>query len=504
MLFIGVGQAKIRDSFQAAQIMRLVLIWLTVFTGGCASMYFETLDEVPAHETPHPSAWPWQDYWTGIVFNGEKIGFSHQRFVPDQQRFRISSEAALRLRFLMIDKQFAFISHDWVDERLQLENLEYEYKIDQSRRFIKGQVINNELLLEVSNQAHTDKKVLAFEGELVPMNAVYLYPVLHGLEVGKVYNYQVFDGETLSIHAVEQTIEAYQSSELFPEKAFKVETEMMGLSTTTWIDAKGLPQFELSLRGTLISALEPEKFAREYLTQAALSKSEHFLSYSLIPVQNKIENPRNLTAMRVRLSGMPESFEVINTSMQRCKQANSAWLCQVQQAMKPTSDIQAMKKSKLEHYLLPSFTVNSTARQISKLAEEIAGPSTSPNDQVVQIIGWMNVNIEKEVIDSFNSLDVLKQRKAECQGHSLLFAALARNLGIPTRLLNGVVYSEEYNAFLYHTWVESFIDDRWQAIDPTFGQRHADATHIALIEGEDIAQLTALLPLIGVLEIEVE
>ena len=67
-----------------------------------------------------------------------------------------------------------------------------------------------------------------------------------------------------------------------------------------------------------------------------------------------------------------------------------------------------------------------------------------------------------------------------------------------------MVYSEEYNAFLYHTWVESFIDDRWQAIDPTFGQRHADATHIALIEAEDIAQLTALLPLIGVLEIEVE
>ena len=116
----------------------------------------------------------------------------------------------------------------------------------------------------------------------------------------------------------------------------------------------------------------------------------------------------------------------------------------------------------------------------------------------------MNVNIEKEVIDSFNSLDVLRQRKAECQGHSLLFAALARNMGIPTRVLNGVVYSEDYDAFLYHAWVESHIDGRWQAIDPTFGQRHADATHIALIEGEASAQLIALLPLIGELEIEVE
>ena len=56
--------------------------------------------------------------------------------------------------------------------------------------------------------------------------------------------------------------------------------------------------------------------------------------------------------------------------------------------------------------------------------------------------------------------------------------------------------------FFLHTWVESYIDQRWQAIDPTFGQRHADATHIALIEGEELADLTALLPLIGKLEIE--
>jgi transglutaminase-like putative cysteine protease len=85
-----------------------------------------------------------------------------------------------------------------------------------------------------------------------------------------------------------------------------------------------------------------------------------------------------------------------------------------------------------------------------------------------------------------------------------MYAALARSLGISTRLLNGVVYSQDHNAFIYHTWVESYIDNRWQAIDPTFGQRHADATHIALIEGEELADLTSLLPLLGRLEIELD
>jgi len=466
-------------------------------------MYFHTLEEEPAVEPPHPSNWPWQEYWTGIIFNGEKIGFSHQQFVPDQDRYRISSEAALRLRFLVIDKQFAAMTHDWVDSSLQLKSLEYEYKIDKSRRLIRGNVHDSQLSLEVSSKDHTDKTVLPFMGELVPMNAIYLYPVLNGLQVGKVYNYQVFDGESIAIHPVKQTIVAYQSSDLFDEKAFKIETEVMGLSTTTWIDTRGLPQFELSLRGTLISALEPEKYAKEYLTQAALSKSEYLLTYSLISVENKIENPRSLMSMRVRISGIPETFELMNTSMQQCHKENSARVCQIQNDENATAKIQTRPASTTVRDVMPSFTVNSTAEKIINLADEITAASTNSNDEVMRILDWMNENIEKEIIDSFNSLDVLTQRKAECQGHSMLYAALARSLDIPTRLLNGVVYSEEYDAFLYHTWVESYIDDRWQAIDPTLNQRHADATHIALVEGEELAQLTALLPLIGVLEIEV-
>jgi len=465
-------------------------------------MYFETLDEVPTIGPQQPSNWPWHEYWTGIIFNGDKIGFTHQRFVPDQTRFRISSEAALRLRFLMVDKQFAAMTQDWVDADLQLVRFEYLYKIDKSRRLIKGEVHDNQLALEVSTQDRTDKKVLHFEGGLVPMNAIYLYPVLHGLQVGKVYNYQVFDGESLTIQPVEQRIIAYQSSELFDEKAFKLKTDVLGLTTTTWLDASGLPQLELSLRGTLISALEPEQYAKEYLTQAAFVKSDHLLTYSLIPIANEIKNPRNLTKMHVRLSGAPDTFGLINTSMQQCHNENNVWVCQIQSDANAIDSMQALPVSPTARDVAPSITVNSTADEVIKLASEITSSSVDPNEQVRHILDWLGANIEKEVVDSFNSLDVLAQRKAECQGHSLLYAALARSLGIPTRLLNGVVYSEEYDAFLYHTWVESYLDNRWQAIDPTFGQRHADATHIVLIEGEELAELTALLPLIGKLEIE--
>jgi hypothetical protein len=484
-------------------IALLVLLSSVASLLGCTSLYFRTLEESPQIPAQNPSAWPWQEYWTGIVFNGEKIGFSRQHFIPEHDQFRITSEAALRLRFLMIDKELAFVSDDWVDENLQLKRFEYEFKMDNSRRMVKGFAQGNHLKLEVGDGHHFDEQLLPYEGEVIPMNAIYLYPVSQGLQVGKVYKFQVFDGESLTIHPVEQKIVAFQSSELFTEKAFKLETELMGLSTTTWIDTKGLPQFELSLSGVMISALENEHRAKNYLTQAALSKHDHLLSYSLIPVDKEINNPRSLATMKIRLSGMPDTFHVINTAHQTCNQEDNAWLCNTLNYADPSITDQKTPAVNMKKYLQPSVTINSQYDEIRQLAKEITANTNNPNEQVAQILIWLDKNIEKQAVDSFSSLDVLKQREAECQGHSFLFSAFARSLEIPTRIINGVVYSQEHEGFLYHTWVESFIDGRWQAIDPTFGQRHADATHIALLEGEALADLIPLISLIGKLKIDV-
>jgi hypothetical protein len=85
----------------------------------------------------------------------------------------------------------------------------------------------------------------------------------------------------------------------------------------------------------------------------------------------------------------------------------------------------------------------------------------------------------------------------------LLYAAFARAAKIPTRVVNGVVYSKNHQGFLYHTWAESLVDGRWMAIDPTLRQIPADATHIKLIEGERMGDLLPLVDLIGHIKIEI-
>jgi hypothetical protein len=69
--------------------------------------------------------------------------------------------------------------------------------------------------------------------------------------------------------------------------------------------------------------------------------------------------------------------------------------------------------------------------------------------------------------------------------------------------VNGLAYSEEWGGFLYHTWNESLIDGAWVAVDPTFGQRPADALRVKIAYGEGSFELLAIADWIGRTRIDV-
>lgn len=80
--------------------------------------------------------------------------------------------------------------------------------------------------------------------------------------------------------------------------------------------------------------------------------------------------------------------------------------------------------------------------------------------------------------------EALETAEGDCTEHAVLFSALAKIAGIPTRLLTGLVYvGGKNNLFGYHEWVEVWTGDKWIAMDPTFGQDLADATHLMFTRG---------------------
>ena len=472
--------------------MRFFLSAFFFLLTGCAGQYFHDAGAPPAATPVSLEAWPHKDIWTGVVFNGDKIGFSRRtlRQVADGL-YEIESEAALRLRFLGVDKRVSLRALDRVRSDLTLVSFRYEHEIDGSPLKVSGSADGRKLTLTIEASGSREGKTLPLAEPLYPSSAIGYLPVLRGMAVGRKTTFSVFEGETQVLAEAEQEIIGWESSTLFDGPAFRLVTRLLGLESTTWISADGRPMLEMAMNGVLISGLEDEASARRYLVEASLNKRDSLVEFSLLKA-GPLAAPRSAARMDIVLDGVPLAFQAPSDGGQRCARQGERLSCSVDRSQPLENDASPGR------YLRATLAAPSNFAEIASLAKSLTAGVSGEEHKISRLIAWMDANIAKEAVDSFTAADVLRERRAECQGHAYLFAALARASGIPTRVVNGIVYSADHGGFLYHTWNEAWIDGLgWQPVDATFGQARADATHLKLIEGEQPAELVPLVTLVG-------
>lgn len=91
----------------------------------------------------------------------------------------------------------------------------------------------------------------------------------------------------------------------------------------------------------------------------------------------------------------------------------------------------------------------------------------------------------------FSAVETLDRQAGDCTEAAVLLATFGRAAGIPTRVVNGLVYSRERyhgvsNAFMPHSWVVAFVDGQWRSFDAALTA--FDSTHIALTIGDGDAR----------------
>jgi transglutaminase-like putative cysteine protease len=106
----------------------------------------------------------------------------------------------------------------------------------------------------------------------------------------------------------------------------------------------------------------------------------------------------------------------------------------------------------------------------------------SANGKIRAVLTWMDEHIQKRPLVSLpNAISTLETRMGDCNEHAVLFAALCRSLGIPTRIEAGLVFLND--RFYYHAWNGVFLGS-WITVDPLFNQFPADVTHLRLVSGQ--------------------
>jgi len=117
---------------------------------------------------------------------------------------------------------------------------------------------------------------------------------------------------------------------------------------------------------------------------------------------------------------------------------------------------------------------------VRELVRRAGGTASSASARVDALMSAVRTSLRYDA--RAGGLDVaalLERKRADCTGYATLFTALARAAGLPARTVAGMAYtSDPAPAFALHAWSEVRIDGRWQSVDPTFGQRPADGTHV--------------------------
>jgi hypothetical protein len=378
--------------------------------------------------------------------------------------------------------------------------MRHEIMIDDKTLVIEGTVREGVLRTVQKSGGEVKSEETKLGGPLYPAGAINLYPVIKGMAVGLKYQYDVYDPQTQSVVAVSQTVAAFERSQkLGLEPSYKIQTSMMGHDVETWINEKGEAIFELGMKGVLITYRESEADARRYLSEASLNKKDLILDFSLVKTEKPLACPRDATYLEINLIGVAGELPLLQGPGQEASlnpdDLTSA-IYRIRRNPGSPAKISGPQYS-IDGYrwVLPASQIESDHPEIVNTAREVTKGITDPLAKVRKLAKWVADVVKDEAVDSFSALEVLHTKKGECQAHTMLYTALARALGIPTRLTGGIVYMEGVG-FLYHAWAESDVGG-WISVDPTFDQVGVDATHIKLAEGPNWVSIIPLGRVVG-------
>ncbi len=154
-------------------------------------------------------------------------------------------------------------------------------------------------------------------------------------------------------------------------------------------------------------------------------------------------------------------------------------------------------------YLQSNDLVTSDDVRVRSLAQQATRGISDPWEKATAINRWVFQNIRNKnfQVAFASAAEVARKRSGDCTEHSVLAAAMCRALGIPSRVVIGLLYVNRLEGFGYHMWHEVFVNHRWVALDSSWDQTEVDAVHIKLSETslDGVSPFEAFLPLVRVM-----
>ncbi len=441
--------------------------------------------------------------WRGVYYRGEKIGFTVSQTVSTDDGFALEEDGRLQMSLLGAISAATVHTSARVDQHFALRSFEFKLDPGTGPVSVSGTVSGRRLTLSVTTRSgsHSETRELDEPPALAQNMSRRL--ANGGLVPGATHRWMVFDPATLrnapvTVNVGKREVVRGESGAI---PAFRVEMEFGGLRTTSWVTDTGEVVREESPLGLITVRESPER-ARAMAVPGRV-QADLLQAAAVVPVMTgvraRIDEPRDVRRLRVRLEGA----ELPAGDLDGVGQTIDGNVIDV----RDPQAIQAGPADRdLSRYLAVEPLIESDAPEIRAEAEAAVGNVKDARGRAERLTRHVNAMLEKKpTVGLPSAREVLRTRVGDCNEHTALFVAMARSLGIPSRISVGLVHA--HGAFYYHAWPEIYVDETggrgyWLSVDPTLNEFPADATHIRLARG-GLDKQTAILPLVGQLKMTV-
>lgn len=250
------------------------------------------------------------------------------------------------------------------------------------------------------------------------------------------------------------------------------------VSLTAWVDEDGsLIEMIMPLGGMEITMIGTTKES----ATAQFSPPDLFTD-TLISLNRSI--PENAAKVVFEVdSGTAESLSIPDTAHQTVIQRNGG----VFEVEVIKTDLRVGGTSPVDPlYLKPSPLVDYDDPAIQDLVSDEELGELSFADQVRRLVEIVDSTISVKSMDFgfATASETVALSEGDCTEHALLFAALARSVGIPARGAMGIVYfidDEGKPVMGYHMWNQVWNGEEWLDVDAAF--RTAEPSPIRVLFG---------------------
>ena len=445
------------------------------------------------------------DAWYALYANGSKVGWTWQKIVrfeaaDGSARWRNESGTHMVLRRAGTDLRITEVGHTVEDAAGQVVSFAKRSDMGMGPMETLGRLVDGTLEITVGGRQQTVEYPAGALGP-VRMNTLLKEK---GIREGTVLEGRVFHSDQPAQPLdVKIVVGAQEEVDLFGRKMLlwrtTASTSLLPNPEIVWMDVNDetwASEVEIPMLGTIRTVRTEEALAK-----ADLQPTEIFFD-SLIEPQGTIEAPRRLARAVYRVAGKGLDAAFVGGPGQRVLERGEGWArLEVVVPPAPTAPFEPPYAVGSEH---ASALASNALLEIEDERIQALAAQAPRGGNAVDLARWIERFVRAYIDDKgfgvgfATAAEVARAREGDCTEHAVLCAALARALGLPSRVVVGLAYldtrgSDEIEAdgvFGYHMWTEVLVGpDAWMPIDAALGAM--DATHLAMARS-DLASVSPL------------